>query len=96
MPRRPLTDNRRRIVVALLRQPARSWTVRELAGAVPGVPEGAVRDTINQFLAESIMRQIPGRRALTAALTEPGQRLLTRLVPHSAVAPRGPPSTPTG
>lgn len=91
MPSRPLTVNRRRIIVALLRHPGRSWTVRELADAVPGVPAGAVRDTINQFLAENILRQVPGRRALTALLTEAGQGQLARLVPQSAGTPRGPP-----
>ncbi|GAB3087226.1 hypothetical protein [Micromonospora schwarzwaldensis] len=78
-PRRLLTVNRRRIVVALLHHPNRSWTVRELAEAVPDVPEGAVRDTINQFLAESILRPVP-HRALTIALTDTGQGLLKRLV----------------
>ncbi|MFI7074217.1 hypothetical protein [Micromonospora sediminicola] len=77
---RQLTDNRRRIIDALLRHPGRSWMVRELTDTVPGVPAGAVRDTINQFLAQSVMRQVPHRRALTVVLTGTGQERLERLI----------------
>ncbi|MFD6757395.1 PI-PLC domain-containing protein [Micromonospora gifhornensis] len=80
MPGRELTDNRRRVIGALLHYPGRSWTVRELADIVPGVPHGAVRDTINQFLAQGVMRQVPHRSALTAVLTGTGQELLERLI----------------
>ncbi|MFI7209404.1 hypothetical protein [Micromonospora aurantiaca (nom. illeg.)] len=75
-----MTDNRRRIYVALLNDPARAWTVRELSCAVPTVAGGAVRDTVNQLLAEGLLRPVPHRRVLTAALTGQGRQKLTQLL----------------
>ncbi|MFG1881967.1 hypothetical protein [Micromonospora sp. NPDC049102] len=73
-------DNRCRIYRALLADPTRAWTVRELAAAVDTALDGTVRDTFNVLLADGILRQVPYRRSLTAVLTDHGYQPLTRLV----------------
>ncbi|MFI7650643.1 hypothetical protein ACIBTZ_31895 [Micromonospora sp. NPDC049460] len=75
-----MNDNRRCVYRALLCAPSRTWTVRQLSQAVPTVAGGAVRDAVNQLLAEGLLRQVPYQRALTCGLTDKGRQALARLL----------------
>ncbi|MEU8388613.1 hypothetical protein [Micromonospora sp. NPDC048843] len=82
-----MVGKRRCIYTALLEDPTRTWTVRELAATVDAPSdgtnrpsEGTVRDTFNVLLADGHLRQVPHRRSLTAVLTVRGQQVLTNLL----------------
>jgi hypothetical protein len=101
------SHSRERIFTALLTDPARQWSVADLAKNVPGVSTEAARTTLYLLLADRLVHQSPGRRQMTFHLSVDGAEVLqhvlrqwqvTRRVSHGTTRHARPwrASTPTG
>ena len=84
------TPVRESVYRLLVDPPVRPWTVaelfRELDGARPLRPDG-IRDVLYVLLAEGALTTVRGSRALTAALTPPGEVALRSLLRSWGLSP---------
>jgi hypothetical protein len=78
---------RQQIYGALLAEPGRAWTIRELAATLPDVSVEAVTATLHLMLGERLLDQMRHTRGLTLRLNSEGRAVIKQITQGWANVP---------